>query len=85
MEWISVEKAMPPEKESMFARFYGTGKWNTAMFKTISDNVLVTIELENGSRIVDVCRTIDGKWKIERGIIKQKVIYWSPLPEPPKE
>lgn len=82
MKWISVNDGMPPEKDSIFAKYYGTEKLKSGMYRKNSDNVLVTIEFEDGTRTVDVCRTLDGKWNFEIKSIKMKVLYWTPMPEP---
>ena len=52
--WIPVEVDLPPEHESMFAKLKGTDKWMDGMFENISDNVQVTVEFENGKRLVDM-------------------------------
>lgn len=48
MNWINVKDDMPPEKDSIFAKYYGTDKWTPAMFKKASKDVLVTIEFDAG-------------------------------------
>lgn len=84
VKWISVKNDMPKEKESIFARFYGTDKWRSAMFRTASEDVLACVEYEDGSRLVKALHTMDGKWwlsGIPRGGI---VTHWMPMPEPPE-
>ena len=85
-KWIPCEVEMPKEHDSMFSKLKGTDKWSDAMFEKISDDVNVTIELEDGSRITKTAHTIDGKWSVEiNSWIKQKVIAWQPLPQPYKK
>lgn len=84
-EWISVKDDMPKERESIFARFYGTDKWRTGMFRTASDDVIACVEYEDGSRLVKVLHTISGEWHMS-GIPGGGIVtHWMPLPEPPKE
>ena len=85
-KWIPCEVEMPKEHESMFAKFKGTNKWSGGMFEKTSDEVNVTIELDDGSRITRTTHTIDGKWSVEiNSWVKQKVIAWQPLPQPYKK
>ena len=86
-EWIPVSEKMPEEHDSIFARLYGTDKWNNAFWRTESKEVLVTIEYEDGTRTVKSSHTTDGKWRIEKKttLSKFKVIAWMPYPEPYKE
>lgn len=84
-EWILCKdgKNMPPEHNSMFAKLKGTDKWHDGMFERVSDNLDVTVEYDDGTRIVKTMYTIDGKWK-HQGFTKPKVIAWRPKPEPYK-
>lgn len=86
-EWIPISERLPEEHESLFAKFYGTDKWNDALWKTQSIEVLVTIEYEGGIRSVTSSYTTDDKWEIEKRVKfrKCKVIAWMPLPKPYKE
>lgn len=83
-EWIPCSERLPEEHKSLFYSYYGTDKWNNAMWNFNSDDVLVTFEFENGEKKTNVSHTNDGKWKIERELklTKCKVIAWQPLPEP---
>lgn len=85
--WIPISEKLPDEHDSIFARLYGTDKWDDAFWRTRSKEVLVTIEYENGERTVKSSHTTDGKWWIEKGttLSKFKVIAWMPMPEPYKE
>lgn len=78
--WISVEDYMPDEHESIFAKYYGTNKWNDSMFINRSDNVLVVEVYEDGSKKVGVAHTCDGEWRYDIPIIKRKIIYWMKMP-----
>ena len=82
--WIPVTEKMPEEKDTMFAKFWGTDKWNEYMFRKRSDLVEVTVELEDGTRYTDASRTRDGKWDIEmdHGAVKKKVVAWKPMSAP---
>ena len=82
--WIPVTKKMPEEKDTMFAKFWGTDKWNEYMFRGRSELVEVTVELEDGTRYTDASRTRDGKWDIEmdHGAVKKKVVAWKPMSAP---
>jgi hypothetical protein len=84
VSWIPVTKKMPEEKDSFFAKFWGTDKWNEYMFRGRSELVEVTVELEDGTRYTDASRTRDGKWDIEmnHGAVKKKVVAWKPMSEP---
>jgi len=85
-DWIPCEVEMPKEHDSMFAKFKGTDKWSSGMFEKTSDEVNVTIELQDGSRITRTTNTIDGKWEVEiNPWLKQKVVAWQPLPQPYKK
>ena len=56
---------------------------NDVMFEKISDEVNVTIELEDGTRTTTTSYTLDGKWKVEKEqqVVKKKVTAWQPLPD----
>ena len=86
--WISVRAAMPPERETIFAKFKGTAQWNPAMFATGSEDVRVVVQFEDGTRKVWHDNTMDGKWKCERekcAYPKPTVTHWMPNPDLPKE
>ena len=85
-DWIPVEERFPEEHNSMFAKFKGTDMWGNAMFEKKSDEVNVTIELEDGTRKTTTSYTLDGKWKVEKEqrVVKKKVTAWQTLPEPYK-
>lgn len=84
-KWISVDDAMPAEKNSIFAKLKGTDKWNSIMWEKTSDEVIVCIEFDDGTRKTTVAKTHDGIWKLDTRILKMKVTHWMPLPELPKE
>ncbi len=86
-KWISVKESLPPEKETIFAKFKGTDQWSPAMFATSSEDVRVVVQFEDGTRKVWHDNTMDGKWKCERDNVypKRTVICWMPNPELPKE
>lgn len=86
-EWIPVSKKLPDEHDSIFAKLYETDVVNDMLWRTLSKEVLVTIEDENGARTVKSSHTTDGKWWIEKKttLSKFKVIAWMPLPKPYEE
>lgn len=82
--WTPVTKKMPEEKDTMFAKYWGTDRWNKYMFRRKSELVEVTVELEDGTRYTDASRTYDGKWDVEErhGAVKKKVVAWKPMSAP---
>lgn len=86
-ERIPVSERLPDEHDSLFAKFYGTDKWNDALWKTQSKEVLVTVEFEYGIRSVSLSYITDGKWALEKRdkLNKYEVVAWMPLPNPYKE
>lgn len=85
--WISVKESLPPERETIFAKFKGTDQWNPAMFATGSEDVRVIVQFEDGTRKVWHDHTMDGKWKCERekcAYPKCTVTHWMPNPDLPK-
>ena len=84
VNWISVKDRLPEEHDSIFAKFHGTKKWRTGMFRTVSDDVIACVEYEDGSRLVKVLHTISGEWHMS-GIPGGGIVtHWIPLPEPPE-
>lgn len=86
-EWIPVSEKLPEEHDSIFAKLYGTDRWGNNLWRARSEEVLVTLEYEDGIRTVKSSHTTDGKWWIEKEttLSKFKVIAWMPMPEPYKE
>ncbi len=86
-EWIPVSERLPEEHDSIFAKLYGTDRWGNNLWRARSEEVLVTLEYEDGIRTVKSSHTTDGKWWIEKKttLSKFKVIAWMPMPEPYKE
>lgn len=82
--WIPCKERLPQEKDSIFARFYGTPKWNKSIFRKRSQKVLVTVVYPNGKRGVDVNHTTDGEWYKDplSEAWDVKTVAWMPLPEP---
>ena len=80
-DWIPVSKDMPVEYDSVFTRFHGTDKWRDGMWLKSSAKVLVTVEFEDGTRLTETAKTIDGKWATENRIRKRKVIAWKKMPK----
>ena len=79
--WIPCSVRLPEEHDSIFAKLKGTDKWYDAMCEKISDDVNVTVELEDGTRKTMTLHTNDGKWNTGNRIAKFNVIAWQPLPE----
>lgn len=84
-EWIPVSKKLPKEHNSIFAKWYGTDKWNSNLWRTVSNRVLVTVKYDDGTRIVKESHTRDGEWPDEKKCRNCKVVAWMPLPNPYKE
>jgi len=80
-DWIPVDKDMPDEYDSVFTRFYGTDKWRDGMWLKSSAKVLVTVEFEDGTRLTETAKTIDGKWATENHIRKRTVLAWKKMPK----
>ena len=83
-KWIPVSEGLPEERDTMFARFKGTDKWNPAMPEKMSDVVTVAV-LVDGTKRIKHTRMIDGKWEVENKPIKQVVTHWMPNPALPKD
>lgn len=83
MEWIEFEKQKPKEKESIFAKYYGTEKWTNVMFRTCCYDLLFTIE-HKGERFVQEGHMIDGKpcSNYLRVHSDAKAIAWMLYPNP---
>jgi hypothetical protein len=84
-EWIPCSERMPEEKESCWAKYYGTDKWRNGMFCKCSEFVDVTVVRSDGKREVTLANTIDGKWVLMTSWIPPKtaeVIAWKPKAEP---
>lgn len=83
--WIPVDNLMPEQKESSFAKHYGTPLWKDGiMWQKASANVLVTAEYNTGERIVFPCSTKDGAWnKLQIPLISKfkRVVAWMPYPD----
>lgn len=80
-EWIPVFERLPNEHDSIFAKLYGTDKWNNKLWRTVSYRVLVTIKYDDGTRIVKESHTRDGEWSDEKRCMNCKVEAWMPLPK----
>lgn len=85
LEWIPVSEKLPEEHDSIFAKLYGTDKWDSKLHRTVSNRVLVTVQRDDGTRFVKESHTRDGEWADEKKCINCKVVAWSPLPSPYKE
>ena len=84
--WIPVEEGLPQERDTIFARFYGTEKWKPGMFRRISDDVRVVAVFEDGTAMVWHDHTVDGVWSCEKDEInpQRKITHWMENPELPK-
>lgn len=84
-EWIPVSEKLPDEHDSIFAKSYGTDKWDNMFWRTTSNRVIATIKYNDGTVIVKEAFTHDGEWTIEKKNINCKVVAWMEMPEPCKE
>lgn len=84
-EWIPVSEKLPDEHDSVFAKSYGTDKWDNMFWRTTSNRVIASIKYNDGTVIVKEAFTHDGEWTVEKKNINCKVIAWMPFPEPYKE
>lgn len=84
-EWIPVSERLPEEHDSIFAKLYGTDKWDSRLHRTVSNRVLVTVKRDDNTRFVKESHTRDGEWADEKKCINCKVIAWMELPEAYKE
>lgn len=84
-EWIPVSERLPEEHDSVFAKLYGTDKWESRCWRRTSNRVIATIKYNDGTVIVKEAFTHDGEWTVEKRNINCKVIAWMPLPKPYKE
>lgn len=81
--WIPCSERLPEEHDSMFIKFKGTKKWNTAMFERKSDEVIVTVADDAGRTVTTSAHTTDGKWRCDLVRIHgYRIVAWMPLPEP---
>ena len=87
LEWIPVSEKLPEEHDSIFAKLYGTDRWDNNLWRARSEEVIVCIEYDDGSRSVTTSDTKDGKWTIEKRskFSKCKVVAWMSFPKPYKE
>lgn len=84
-EWIPVSEMLPGEHDSVFADLYGTDKWDSKLWRKVSNRVIVTIKYDDGTRIVKESHTYDGKWADEKRSRNCKVVAWMPMPKAYKE
>lgn len=82
--WIPVEKGMPEEYQTIFAKLKGTIKWRDSMFEKKSNEVNIIVEDDKGKKEVAHAHTIDGKWSCDllRWNKAYHITAWMPLPEP---
>jgi hypothetical protein len=81
MKWIPCSERMPEEHDSIFARLYGTERWQKGMFRKRSEKVLVTERCLGGIYVTSVAKTMDGEWEKAQGV-QPEIIAWMPFPEP---
>lgn len=83
-DWIYCSDSMPPEHDSIFAKFKGTLKWHSGMFEKTSDVVNVTVVNSKGNAVTTHASTTDGRWSCDllRIDSSNEIIAWKPLPKP---
>lgn len=82
--WILCSDRLPESHPTIFAKLKGTEKWDPNMPERMSDEVIATVQFEDGTRRTVVAKTVDGIWRQKFQTLKYKVIAWKPLPEPLK-
>jgi hypothetical protein len=65
----------------MVTEFHYPAGERDGMWLKSSAKVLVTVEFEDGMRLTETAKTIDGKWATENRIRKRKVIAWKKMPK----
>lgn len=83
--WIAVNDAMPEEHDSIFAKFYGTDKWDKNMSRKVSDECIVCCACEDGKMRVTTSWTKDGVFRNPYDLTKTEITHWMLLPSAPKE
>lgn len=83
--WVSVDEHFPPEHDSIFKKFEGTDKWVAGMFESLSDDVIVSVKFEDGTKKTYSAHTIDGVWSGLPKIGHPVVTHWMPFPKPTEE
>lgn len=85
-DWISVNDDMPKEHDSIFKKLLDANKLSygieKGMFKSISDEVIVTIRFSDGTKKTGSAHTKDGKWSGLPAVGLPVVTHWMPFPEP---
>ena len=81
-DWILCEDKLPESHPTMYEELRCTEKWDPDIPLRMSDEVIATVQYEDGTRRTVVARTVDGIWRIDYELLKYKVIAWMPLPEP---
>ena len=83
-EWISVKDRLPEERDSSWAKLYGTKSWQPGLFRKCSDTVNACAERKDGRRRVVAIGMYDGKWDWHKLQDNEQVTHWMPLPPVPK-
>lgn len=73
-DWISVEEAMPEERDSIFAKFKGTDKWCNSFWEKNSNTVLVVLvnNYDEDNFVVGTGKTINGEWTAVPMLLKDR-------------
>lgn len=70
-------KDLPEERDSIFAKFYGTEKWKSSFFRKVSDEVIVCFEAPTGERIEKQVQSHDGQFNFPYHILHDmRAIAW---------
>lgn len=81
-KWINVKAHLPPERDSIFKKLIDTGKWSEGMFKSLSDDVIVSVRFSDGTKKTGQAHTKDGSWVGLPAIGCPVVTHWRPFPKP---
>jgi hypothetical protein len=82
-DWILASERLPDMRDSIFAKFKGTEKWDKTMFEKCSDTVLCTFMIKDKAEVT-TGRLNDNRWLLDNysWIKDYEVVAWMPFPKP---